>query len=70
MLGLDIYLRNVKKGGLYIIEDIQSFETVPKLVQVHSIFDPQYGSNYRISLHDHRGTDRKRFDDVIMVVEV
>ena len=71
LLGLDMYLRNVKKGGLYIIEDIQSFETVPKLInKVHSIFDPQYGSNYRISLHDHRGTDRKRFDDVIMVVEV
>ena len=71
LLGLDMYLRNVKNGGLYIIEDIQSFETVPKLInKVHSIFDPQYGSNYRISLHDHRGTDRKRFDDVIMVVEV
>tara|TARA_R100000005_G_scaffold41143_1_gene19312 strand:+ start:72 stop:1433 length:1362 start_codon:yes stop_codon:yes gene_type:complete len=71
LLGLDMYLRNVKKGGLYIIEDIQSFETVPKLInKVHSIFDPQYGSDYRISLHDHRGTDRKRFDDVIMVVEV
>ena len=66
-----MYLRNVKKGGLYIIEDNSIFETVPKLInKVHSIFDPQYGSNYRISLHDHRGTDRKRFDDVIMVVEV
>ena len=71
LLGLDMYLRSIKKGGLYVIEDILSVETIPKLVdKVHSIFDPEYGTNYRISLHDHRGTDRKRYDDFMMVVEV
>ena len=69
--GLDLYLQKVKKGGLYIIEDIQSFSFLHDLSEkVHSIFDPRYGTDYRISFYDHRGTNRKRYDDLMMVVQL
>lgn len=68
---IDNYLRMVRKGGLLIIEDILNFDTIDRLVEkVHTIFDPEAGSDYYVNVYDCRGSRKKRYDDLMLVVEV
>lgn len=68
---IDLYLRMVRKNGILVIEDILSFDTVGKIVdKVHNILDPEHGIDYNITVYDNRGCVKKRYDDLLLVVNL
>ena len=68
---IDLYLKTVRKGGLLVIEDVQSTINISKLIKrIHDVLDPQFGSNYQIHIYDHSGSTTKRYDDVMLVVNI
>jgi len=69
---INLYLKTICKGGIFIIEDILSFATASILIErVHHLLDPEEKYyDYRVHLYDNRGSFKKRYDDLMLVVEV